>query len=91
MAIIQHIIKLVFRDIYNGIEVLETLIINNLNFKKKMKKILFAVAAVAAMSLVSCGQCEKCNSACDTDSVAVDSVDTVMVDSIVADSAVCLN
>ena len=56
-----------------------------------MKKILFAVVAVAAMSLVSCGQGEKCNSACDTDSVAVDSVDTVMVDSIVADSAVCLD
>lgn len=64
-----------------------------------MKKILFVVAAVAAIGFASCGQCTSGNSACDTDSVAVDSVDTVMVDSvdtvmvdsIVADSVVCLD
>ena len=56
-----------------------------------MKKIILAVAAVVAMSFASCGQCANGNSACDTDSVAVDSVDTVMVDPIVDDSAACLD
>lgn len=52
-----------------------------------MKKILFVAVAFIALASASCGGSVKNEAnACDTDTVVVDSVDTVAV----ADSAVCL-
>ena len=46
-----------------------------------MKKLVFAVVAMFAMTFASCGngQTSKATSSNDTDSVAVDSVDSVSV------------
>lgn len=50
-----------------------------------MKKIMF-FAAMLAMSMVSCGnKTDGATSAADTDTVVVDSVDSVAVDSVVAE------
>lgn len=59
---------------------------NNLSIKalEKMKKLIFLFVALAAMSFASCGTAEK---GAATDSVS-DTVDTVVVDSVAADSVV---
>lgn len=48
-----------------------------------MKKLVFAVMAMFAMTFASCGngQTSKATSSNDTDTVAVDSVNSVHVDS----------
>lgn len=46
-----------------------------------MKKLIFVFVALVAMSFVSCGNGAKSATAADSDSVAVDSIDTVAVDS----------
>lgn len=54
-----------------------------------MKKLVFMFAAFAAISFASCGsKTETPVEANDSDSVAVDTVDTVASDSVVADSVV---
>lgn len=55
---------------------------------KTMRKILFVAVAFTTVAFASCGGSVKNEAnACDTDTVVVDSVDTVAV----ADSTVCLD
>lgn len=53
-----------------------------------MKKLMFiAVLGIMACTFVSCGNCTSSNSTCDSDSVVLDSLDTItVVDSAVVDS-----
>lgn len=54
-----------------------------------MKKLIFAVMAMFAMSFAACGnQTGKNAAATDSDSVVVDSIDSVAADTIVTDSIV---
>lgn len=54
-----------------------------------MKKLVFLFVAVAAISFASCGgQTPSAASVNDSDSVVVDSLDSIAVDSVVADSVV---
>lgn len=55
--------------------------------KRKMKKLLFLFVAVAAMSFASCGNKTAAEAPVeDSDSVAVDTLDTTVVDSAAADT-----
>lgn len=54
-----------------------------------MKKLVFVATLVVAMSFAACGgQTPATASANDSDSVVVDSIDSIVVDSVVADSVV---
>lgn len=54
-----------------------------------MKKLLFLFVAVAAMSFASCGNKTAAEAPVeDSDSVAVDTLDTTVVDSAAADTVV---
>lgn len=53
-----------------------------------MKKLVFMFITVVAMSFAACGNKTATSGVNDSDSVVVDTVDTVVVDSAVADSAV---
>lgn len=59
------------------------------NILTEMKTILVVFAMVVAMSFASCGNSTKsAASANDSDTVVVDTVDSVNVDSVAVDSAV---
>ena len=47
-----------------------------------MKKLVFLFVTCVAMSFAACGNCTANGGSNDSDSVAVDSIDTVVVDSV---------
>lgn len=54
-----------------------------------MKKLVFVACAFIAMAFAACGgQTPSTASVNDSDSVVVDSLDSIVVDSVVADSVV---
>lgn len=54
-----------------------------------MKKLVFMFVAFVAMTFAACGgQTPNAASANDSDSVVVDSLDSIVVDSVVADTVV---
>lgn len=54
-----------------------------------MKKLVFMFVAFVAMTFAACGgQTPATASVADSDSVVVDSLDTVVVDSVIADSVI---
>ena len=54
-----------------------------------MKKLVFMFVAFVAMTFAACGgQTPATASANDSDSVVIDSLDSIVVDSVVADSVV---
>ena len=55
-----------------------------------MKKLFFAVMSMVAMTFVSCGnQTTSSSNVNDSDTVTVDSLNSVGVDSAATDSTVC--
>ena len=64
--------------------------ISKIKLKSRMKKLVFAFLATVAMTFAACGgQTAGTASTVDSDSVAVDTLDTVVVDSVVvADSVI---
>ena len=57
-----------------------------------MKKLFFAVMSMVAMTFASCGnQTTSSSNVNDSDTVTVDSLNSVGVDSAAIDSTVCLD
>jgi len=53
-----------------------------------MKKLVFMFVTLVAMSFAACGNSTANGGANDSDSVAVDTLDTTVVDTVVADTIV---